>query len=89
MLLNCTSTDRSAEEMYPILVPIAGKWQQLAKKMGLDKKYIKSVLTANDTDYLCLHHLLKDNCRFHTWNRIRDALLDIGETDIAERCGSF
>ena len=76
----------TAEELYSILAPIAGKWEELGAKLGLDEDYIDEVFTNNETDLLCFQNMLEDSCRHHTWTSVGKALLDIGETELAEKC---
>ena len=70
-----------------MLTPIAGKWKEFSAKLGLEEEYIDEVFTNNETDLLCLRNICDDHSRRHTWTSIGKVLLDIGEVELAEKCG--
>ena len=74
----------TVDELYSLLVPIAGRWKQLSRKMGLDQEYINFVETTNKTEQSRLLQLVRDHSCPRT---IGMALLGIKETNLAEKCG--
>ncbi len=77
----------NAEDLYPIVAPMCAKWKVFAEKLGMDEDHIDEVFTNNETDLSCLYDLLCTILRKHTWTSVARALEEMGETELAEKCG--
>ena len=82
----------SMENIFPLLRPMASKWQSLGEALSLDEHHLDCVFTNDEGDEVCLEEMLKlydetmeNRDIHHNWKDMVAALRKIDEVAIAEK----
>ena len=77
------------DSLLLVLHPLAPRWEDIAKALGVDEDMIDNIFTINENDQLRLHDLVEHYFQCvhfeHSWREIVQALTAIGETRMAEK----
>ena len=79
----------SPDSLRSELHPLAGRWEDIAKDLGVDEDTIDEIFTINENNQLRMHDLVNhyfDNVHYeHSWAEIVQVLKNIGENKTADK----
>ena len=78
------------EEVKSLLYDAAGQWKEIAAGLGFDEDMIDEIDTNNQTDELCLLHMVEIwvSRLAPSWETLSLVLRDIGRNDLAQKAWS-